>query len=87
MHLHSDNAVFRRAGEMADAAAHYEASSRVKSEAPLIHKIADSDSTDTSELMNATQAVADVCGHPLGIGSSLSVIDTSPGYCGPDARP
>ncbi len=70
MHLFSDNAVFRRAGDMADSAERYEASSEVEAEARRIRKIADSDSTSPSELLNATQAVADVCGHPLGLGSS-----------------
>ena len=69
-HILSDNAVFRRAGDLADAAGQYEASPAVKSEAKRIRKIADSDSTSAGELLNATQAVADVCGHPLGIGGS-----------------
>lgn len=67
-HLLSDNAVFRRARDVADAAEHYEAASAVKAEAKRIRKIADSDSTSGLELLNATRAVADVCGHPLGFG-------------------
>jgi len=67
-HILSDNAVFRRAGDLADAAGRYEASPVVKTEAERIHKIADGDSTSGEELLNAIQAVADVCGHPLGIG-------------------
>ena len=67
-HILSDNAVFRRARDVADAAEHYEAASAVKAEAKRIRKIADSDSTSGLELRNATRAVADVCGHPLGFG-------------------
>lgn len=67
-HILSDNAVFRRAGDLADAAGRYEASAAVKAEAKRIEKIADSDETSGVQLLNATQAVADVCGHPLGIG-------------------
>lgn len=64
-HLLSDNAVFRRAGDLADAARHYQAAPTVKAEAPAIRKIADSDSTSGAELMDATEAIAEVCGHPL----------------------
>jgi hypothetical protein len=67
-HILSDNAVFRRAGDLADAAGRYEASGAVKAEAKRIQKIADSDETSGVQLLNATRAVADVCGHPLGIG-------------------
>jgi hypothetical protein len=67
-HILSDNAVFRRARDMADAAQHYEAAPAVQAEAKRILKIADSDSTTGTQLLNATQAVADVCGHPLGLG-------------------
>jgi hypothetical protein len=67
-HILSDNAVFRRARDMADAAQHYEAAPPVQAEAKRIRKIADSDSTSGVQLLNATQAVEDVCGHPLGLG-------------------
>jgi hypothetical protein len=70
-HILSDNAVFRRAGEMADAAERYQASAAVKAEAKRLRKIADSDSTSGGQLLDATQAVADECGHPLGIGAGL----------------
>jgi hypothetical protein len=70
-HLLSDNAVFRRAREVAAAAEHYEAAPAVQAEAKRIRKIADSDSTTGTELLNATQAVADVCGHPLGLGNGF----------------
>jgi hypothetical protein len=69
-HVLSDNAVFRRAGDMADAAERYEASRAVQAEAARIRRIADSDSTTGTQLLNATQSVADVCGHPLGHGGS-----------------
>jgi hypothetical protein len=70
-HVFSDNAVFRRAGDMADAAERYEASPAVQAEAKRIRKIADSDSTSGAELMNATRTVANECGHPLGLGTSF----------------
>jgi hypothetical protein len=62
--------VFRRADDLADVAERYEASPKVRSEARRIRKIADSDSTSVEQLMTATQAVAGVCGHPLGIGTA-----------------
>jgi hypothetical protein len=70
-HLLSDNAVFR-ARDVAEAAEHYEAAPAVQAEAKRIRKIADSDSTTGTELLNATRAVADVCGHPLGFGDLYS---------------
>ena len=76
-HFLSDNAVFRRAGDMADAADRYEASPAVKAEAKRIREIADSDSTSVGQMMNATRSVADECGHPLGIGGNASAIDAA----------
>ena len=70
-HILSDNAVFRRARDMADAAERYEAAPGVQAEAKRIQKIADRNSTTGTQLLNATQAVADECGHPLGLGGGL----------------
>ena len=64
----SDNVIFRDAGSLADVASRYDADSAVKSEAPAINDIANSSSTSLNNLMNATTSIADVCGHPLGIG-------------------
>ena len=41
---------------------------QARAEAKRLHKIADSDSTTGEQPLNATQSVADVCGHPLGLG-------------------
>ena len=63
----SDNGVFRTAGDLADTAKRYQESSAVQASADRIEKISKSDSTTVTELRNATAAIADVCGHPLGL--------------------
>jgi hypothetical protein len=63
----NDNGVFRKAGDLAGVAERYQDSTRVQASAPEIQKIADSKSTSLNALRNATIAIADVCGHPLGL--------------------
>lgn len=63
----SDNGVFRTAGRLADTAERYQDSSAVRASAAGIEKISESKSTTLNELRNATMAIADVCGHPLGL--------------------
>jgi hypothetical protein len=63
----SDNGVFRAAGELAGTAARYDGSAAVQASADGIKKISKSKSTTLNELRNATIAIADTCGHPLGL--------------------
>lgn len=63
----NDNGVFRTAGDLAGTARRYQASSAVQASADGIEKISESKSTTLNELRNATIAIADVCGHPLGL--------------------
>lgn len=63
----NDNGVFRKAGDLAGTVERYQASTQVQASAPGIRKIARSKSTSLNELRNATIAIADVCGHPLGL--------------------
>lgn len=63
----NDNGVFRAAGDLAGTARRYQDSTAVQASADQIAKIAKSDSTSLNELRNATIAIADVCGHPLGL--------------------
>ncbi|MET7280805.1 hypothetical protein ABZS29_21380 [Kribbella sp. NPDC005582] len=63
----NDNGVFRAAGDLAGTATRYEASAQVQASASGIRKIAKSKSTTVNELRNATIAIAEVCGHPLGL--------------------
>jgi hypothetical protein len=60
--------VFRTAGDLAGTAKRYQESSAVQASAAGIEKISKSKSTTLNELRNATTAIADVCGHPLGLG-------------------
>jgi hypothetical protein len=64
----SDNVIFRDAGSLADTASRYDSDQTVKDSAARLKSIADGSSTSVSDLMNATTAIAAVCGHPLGIG-------------------
>ena len=63
----NDNGVFRTAGDLAGTAKRYQASAAVQASADGIKRISKSKSTTLNELRNATVAIADVCGHPLGL--------------------
>ena len=63
-----DNAVFSNAEDLADVADRYEGTPALDSDAKKLNRIADSDSTSGSELMNAATTIANLCGHPLGLG-------------------
>lgn len=62
------NPLFKAVDALGDVAARYP-DARVSSDGAALHKIADSDSTSGGELMNATSHIANVCGHPLGLGA------------------
>jgi hypothetical protein len=63
------NPLFHAAEALADTADRYE-SGGLSADAKRLHEISDSDATSVAELMNATTNIADLCGHPLGIGSN-----------------
>jgi hypothetical protein len=60
-----DNAVFRRAGALADVAERYNGGSTLKNDAKALSDIADSNRTNGVALLNATQQIAKLCGHQL----------------------
>lgn len=61
-----DNLLFIQAADLADVAGRYDGSPSLSSDAEALEEIADSDSTDTYELMAATATIAELCGHVLG---------------------
>ncbi len=61
------NPLFRKAGRLSDIADRYEQKD-LSRDAAALDRISDADSTSGNELMNATMGIADLCGHPLGIG-------------------
>lgn len=64
-----DNPVFTEAGDLAGTAGRYPGTS-LSSDAVSLKQIADSDSTSVDELENATTHIAELCGHPLGLGTT-----------------
>ncbi|MEV6316760.1 molybdenum ABC transporter substrate-binding protein [Streptomyces sp. NPDC051776] len=62
------NPLFHEADELGDLAEHYEGTADLAQDADRLHGIADADSTTNVELIDATQQVAALCGHPLSIG-------------------
>lgn len=64
-----DNSVFSGAGDLSDLARRYQGGG-LSRDADALKGIADSDSTSGMALMNATSGIAEVCGHPLGIGTT-----------------
>lgn len=65
------NPVFSAAGDLADVADRYEGPEDLSADAKQLESISDSDSTNGLELSNATTNIASLCGHPLGIGTTL----------------
>jgi hypothetical protein len=65
------NPVFWAAGDLADLAERYEGPEDLSADAERLDEISDADETDTTELSNATQSVAALCGHPLAIGETV----------------
>lgn len=62
------NPLFHKADDLGDLAEHYEGTADLSQDAGRLHDIAAADSTSNAELTDATQQVAALCGHPLGIG-------------------
>jgi hypothetical protein len=65
-----DNPVFTEAGDLAGTAGRYPGTPNLSSDAASLKQIADSDSTSVDELENATTHIAQLCGHPLGLGTT-----------------
>jgi hypothetical protein len=63
----SDNATFRAAGRLGKDAEHYP-DAAVAADGKKLTAIGKSKSTNSGALMSASSHVANVCGHPLGIG-------------------
>lgn len=63
-----DNPVFWKADALGDVAKRYDGVPSLAGDAEALRGIADADSTSGLELMNATRNIAELCGHPLGIG-------------------
>ncbi|MBB4905523.1 hypothetical protein [Actinophytocola algeriensis] len=61
-----DNLLFIQAGALADVADRYDGTPSLGPDAEALEAISDSDSTDGLELMAATAAIAELCGHVLG---------------------
>lgn len=66
-----DNPVFSKAGDLADAAGRYDGSPSLSGDADALDHIADASLTSGGELMAATPHIAELCGHPLGFGSTI----------------
>lgn len=64
------NPLFHKADDLAGVAKRYEAAD-LSSDAAALHRIAKSDSTNGMEIMQATTAIANLCGHPLGLGDTV----------------
>jgi hypothetical protein len=77
----TDNAVFSSAGDLADVAGRYQGGANLSADAEALQSIADSDSTSSRELTQATRGTAAVCGHPLGLGTT-TYSDTGTGTGG-----
>lgn len=67
-HPFSNSGIFTAAGELGDRASSYQGNAAVAQEGPVLKAVKESGSTSIEDLMNATTAIAGVCGHPLGIG-------------------
>lgn len=70
------NPVFSAAGDLADVADRYEGPEDLSADAGRLDSISDADETSTEELSEATESIAELCGHPLGIGTTD--LSTSP---------
>lgn len=73
-----DNPVFDEAGDLASVAGRYHGLD-LSRDADVLHGIADSDSTNGAALMAATDQIASLCGHPLGVGTTSYGIDSASG--------
>ncbi|HEX3789799.1 MAG TPA: hypothetical protein VHW44_18170 [Pseudonocardiaceae bacterium] len=83
-----DNAVFDRAGDLADVAGRYSGSPSLGDDSAALNAIAGSDNTNGFALAGATGAIAELCGHELGVG--VTQYDDDPaagGYNAPAVAP
>jgi len=77
-HPFSDSVIFRKTRELADQASRYEQSAPVRAHADRLREIGEGDSTSSTDLGNATTAIAGLCGHPLGIASTTDQSTDTP---------
>jgi hypothetical protein len=77
-HPLSDNVIFRDARALADEASNYMESPAIQAEAEGIRRIGKSNSTTPAELLDATTAIAGLCGHPLGVGGTTDDKNSPP---------
>jgi hypothetical protein len=61
------NPLFNRVKDLADVASRYEGEPDLSGDAADLKQIGESDSTTILEIMNATDDIAQLCGHPLGL--------------------
>jgi hypothetical protein len=74
-----DNAVFDEAGNLADTASRYPGAPNLSSDASALSDIANSNLTSGLVIENATTHIAELCGHPLGFGTTDYGIGNSGG--------
>ncbi|MEU6809728.1 molybdenum ABC transporter substrate-binding protein [Streptomyces sp. NPDC046831] len=60
--------VFWAAGSLADVAGRYPGPEDLSADAERLDDISDSDETSLAQLSDATESIAALCGHPLGLG-------------------
>ena len=84
-----DNLVFDQAGSLADVAGRYQGSPDLSGDAAALTGIASSDATTGVALLNATSTIADLCGHPLGLGTTTGsdAGGAAPNYTAPTTQP
>jgi hypothetical protein len=58
------NPLFRKVDDLSGVAGRYDGVD-LSSDSDALHRIAESDSTTSLEIIRATSRIADVCGHPL----------------------
>jgi hypothetical protein len=82
-----DNAVFNSADDLADLAERYSGTENLGTDAAQLSAIADSTSTNGLQLMNATEHIADLCGHPMGMNALFDLGTRQNAGAGPAGTP
>jgi hypothetical protein len=72
------NPLFHASKKLGDTAKRYPSNAGVTSDGQALTKLSGGSSLSGTDLENATQHIADLCGHPLGIGSSDSLPRQTP---------
>ncbi|MCQ4040881.1 molybdenum ABC transporter substrate-binding protein [Streptantibioticus rubrisoli] len=66
-----DDPLFHQTGDLAGLTSRYPGPPDLSADAARLHRIAGSNSTTGADLLAATEHIADLCGHPLGLGGTL----------------